>query len=352
MKTLLNKILVLILPAVLLWGCKKDSELTILGNTTPSTLSASSAAVVLTKPDIAKTAVTFSFTNPDFGFNAAINNTLQIATAGSGFASPQEFSFSAGVNSKSFTVLDFNSLLLKMNLPTGTASSIEVRIKSTVSSKVKEVYSNVLPMSVTPFAIIEYLYTAGDYQGWDPSKADTLTSATGNGVYTGIIQFNSVSNFKILKQKNWGQAAGEQFAAGVSAGSVVADPPPGFGTPFASPANNVNYPSDNWLVTVNLNTNTIAYELETWGITGSATPKGWPSGDQVNNDTVMKYSNKDKKWYLTVSLTVGDMQFRRNHSWTGQIGINGTNNNIPITSAGTYKISLEPVSKTYTIVKQ
>ena len=31
----------------------------------------------------------------------------------------------------------------------------------------------------------------GAYQGWDPTTADSLVSATGDGVYKGVILFNA-----------------------------------------------------------------------------------------------------------------------------------------------------------------
>lgn len=341
MKTIVNKFLVLTFLSVALLGCKKDETLTKVGSGTPAVLSASATSVVLTKPNIANTAVTLNLTKPDYGFSSAATNTLQLSTSAS-FATTKDFVLNAGTLTKSFTVLDFNALLLSMNLPTGVASTVNVRVKSTVSASIAPIYSNTVAMTVTPFALIEQLIMPGAYQGWNPATADSLTSATGNGIYIGTIQFDaSGSMFKLIKGKSW---AIPQYGVGAGGPGTLALG----GGDITGPTTSAPYTRENFQVTADLNSNTIAYELNSWGIIGSATAGGW--GD----DTVMKFNNTTKKWTITgVVLTSGEFKFRKNHNWGTNLGGSGGNltsggGNIAV-AAGTYTITLDPVANTYTI---
>jgi hypothetical protein len=348
MKSLLNKLLLLTISSVMLWSCTKDDTLVKVGTGTAAALNSSVSSVVLTKPNIANTAISFTFSPASFGYDAAITNTLQIARTGTSFASPREFTLDPGVTTKSFTVLDFNALLLSMNLTPGTASQIDVRLKSSISTSVNPVYSNVKSVSVTPFALIEYLYMPGAYQGWNPSTADSLTSETGNGIYKGTIQFDaSTSLFKLLKKKSWGApeyGRGSAESLGTPSALISIG-----GENLVGPTTTAPYTRDNFEVVADLNANTISYTLNSWGIIGSATAFDW------NDDTIMKYNNTTKKWSVTVTLRSGLFKFRKNHNWGTNLGgsggtLNDGGDNISIT-AGTYTITLDPVAKTYTITQ-
>src|SRR5690606_26153530 len=92
--------------------------------------------------------------------------------------------------SKKLTGVDINTLLLSMDLPTGEPASIIARLKTQITSSTLEpVYSAVVNLEATPFSLISYIYVPGDYQGWNPSSADSLTSPRSNGLYEGIIYF-------------------------------------------------------------------------------------------------------------------------------------------------------------------
>ena len=341
MKTIVNKFLILTFLSVALLGCKKDETLTKVGSGTPAVLSASATSVVLTKPNIANTAVTLSLTKPDYGFRSAATNTLQLSTSAS-FATTKDFVLNAGTLTKSFTVLDFNALLLSMNLPTGVASTVNVRVKSTVAASIAPIYSNTVAMTVTPFALIEQLIMPGAYQGWNPATADSLTSETGNGIYIGTIQFDaSGSMFKLIKGKSW---AIPQYGVGAGGPGTLALG----GGDITGPTTSAPYTRENFQVTADLNSNTIAYELNSWGIIGSATAGGW------SDDTVMKFNNTTKKWTITVNLVPGAFKFRKNHNWGTNFGYNGTpgtlgGTDIPVAAAGTYTITLDIPNNKYTI---
>jgi hypothetical protein len=347
MKTIINKILLLVTFSLLLMSCKKEVEMVTVGTAVPGVLTTSVSSVVLTKPNLNVEAIKASFGQPIFGFSVAAVNTLQIAKAGTNFAAPKEIIFDAGVTSKSLTNLELNDIALAMNLAPEEAASVEFRVKSVISASIAAVYTNIKSVSVTPFALKGTLYMPGAYQGWDPTSADSLVSATGDGVYKGIIQFTaSAQEFKLLKKKSWGAP---EYGSGSTAGTIAAGGSNLVG-PTAFTTDGVTYAKESFLVTADLNSNTIVYELQSWGLIGSATANEWSS------DQNMKYNNTTGKWSLTANLVVGEVKFRKNHNWGVNLGgsagvLSDGGANIAVATAGSYTFVLDPIAKTYTMTK-
>jgi len=345
--------------SVSLISCKKDEvkATATVSASSASQLSASSTSPVLAKSNLTGTAVTFTGTNPNYGYSAAVNNSLQLDVKGDNFAKPQEVALAAGTISKAYTVQDFNNLLLSMNLPTTSSSQIEVRIKSALSATAGIVYSNVVTLTVQPFALVSFVYVPGAYQGWNPATADSLQSATGNGVYTGIINFTAGNlEFKVTPAKKWDVAYGDAGSGTVS-----------------TSGGNLNAPAaGEYYITLDLNAKTISFApADYFSVIGNAAP-----GVAWSTDTDLKYNNGNLAWEGTMAFTVGEYKFRVNHDWSLSFGIpktgadgvtlnNNDNNNIPVTVAGTYKTSITPMydpanpgkvlksaTAKYTLVKQ
>lgn len=95
-----------------------------------------------------------------------------------------------------------------------------------------------------------------------------------------------------------------------------------------------------------------------WGIIGSATPTSWDS------DTNLDYDLATKTYSITMDMVVGEFKFRLDDGWGTNYGWNGSvygklmkgggtpdSSNIPITVAGSYKITADFNAKTYTVTK-
>jgi hypothetical protein len=90
-----------------------------------------------------------------------------------------------------------------------------------------------------------------------------------------------------------------------------------------------------------------------WGIIGSATPTGWDS------DTNMDYNLATKTYSVTMNMIVGAYKFRLDDGWGTNYGSSSATggalvaggSDIPITVAGTYKITADFNAKTYTVTK-
>jgi hypothetical protein len=343
MKMILNKFSTLgLLVLLILTSCEKDEVKVVATAGTAATLSASATTLMLTKANADKPAVTFSFLTPSFGFDAAVTNTLQIDVKGNNFAKAKEIAFDAGVLSKMYSVIDFNAFLLAMNLKTGENSQIEARLKSQITgSLLAPVYSSIIALTVNPYALTSFLYVPGAYQGWTPNTADSLLSSTSNGVYVGVINYTPGNlGFKILTKKAWGPP---EYGKGSAAGTIAI----GGGDLSAPNAGSLK-------VTADLNANTIAFEPLLWSIIGDA-----PQGSNWTNDIVMNYDNGKQIWSATVTMGVGGFKFRKNRDWvtnfgdkTGDLILDTENdNNIKITSAGSYRVVLNLLTNSYTIIK-
>ena len=323
---------------MMVWSCEKDEDQAILSLKSEPTLKSSETALTLTSATASNNAVTFTITPAEYSPEVEITNVLQFAVAGNNFATVKEAGLSLGVLTKTYTVIEFNALMLSLGLPTGVATNVDVRLKTTVG-KGSTVYSAVQRISVNPYALVSYMYAPGAYQGWDPPTAQALKSATSNGIYIGYINFTTAnSEFKITPMKNWDHSYGSNNNV-----DIIYD---GGGNLKA-----VNAGSQK--ITVNISTNKFTLAPYSWGVIGSATPNGWN-----DPDTDLVWNSTTEKWEVTVALTAGEIKFRLNNDWGTNFGDDGANGtldaggaNIAIGIAGTYKITFDEVNLVYTAVK-
>ncbi|WP_449435232.1 SusE domain-containing protein [Pedobacter steynii] len=128
---------------------------------TAGTLTSSVAALVMDKTMLNSDVIKLDLTSASFGYQAGITNTLQMALKGTDFKTPKEIALEANTFSKVFKGVDFNNLLLALNLPFTENSDVELRVKSSISSTVMPVYSNALTLSARPFPLTTWLYVPG-----------------------------------------------------------------------------------------------------------------------------------------------------------------------------------------------
>lgn len=337
MKSKIFKSLAICSMVISLWSCKKD-ETQIVSNITPAgTLTASATTLNLVQANAALPALTLSYPiATSTGYVVPVTTTLQFGLKGTNFNPVRE----VVVTDKTYVpkISDVNSMILALGGKVNEAAQIEVRLKS--GAAVNDItYSNVLTLSATPYLASAWVYVPGAYQGWKPETADSLISATSNGIYTGMIEFTAGNlEFKITPVKKWEGEYGESAPGKIATGA---------GGNLKSPDAMIRQ------VTVDLNagTYTVATPKE-WSIIGDATVGGW------GTDTDMKGVNdgKSNNYSIKTTLTVGALKFRFGHDWGtnlgGSIGALTTGgDNISITSAGTYTITLDVAAKKATLVK-
>jgi starch-binding outer membrane protein SusE/F len=115
-------------------------------------LSTSSPTVAPTLADTSRTVVTFSWTNPKYAQDSALYKyILEIDTTGKNFAN-EKTKIVTGITSLSFTGRELNSYLLQLGFKLGVAQSADIRLISSYGNNNERYMSNVVKVTVTPFA--------------------------------------------------------------------------------------------------------------------------------------------------------------------------------------------------------
>lgn len=112
--------------------------------------------------------------------------------------------------------------------------------------------TDVRTFTVNPADAAAMLWVPGEYQGWNPAEAPTLEDASGDGVFTGTVEFPESANydFKFTNQPNWD---GTNYGDGGAEGTLSDD----------GGAGNLSVPGPGtYNFTVDLENMTWAYELE------------------------------------------------------------------------------------------
>lgn len=334
MKTIFTKFLAFSsIMLLMLASCKKDEIKVVAGNGTPGKLTSSATSVVLTAAASGSTALTLTYTPTSYGFNAAVNYTLQIDKKGNNFASSKNIVLSS-TSSKTFSGLDLNIALLAMGLIPGAATPIEMRIKSELSANVSTTYSNVVGLTVTPYfdiPVYASLWVPGAYQGWSPATAERISSPKDDKNYEGYVNYTDPGSleFKYTSNPDWDHTNyGDAGGGGLN-----------------TTGGNLKVPSTGYyLLSADLNGNKWSATKTSWGIIGDATPGGWGSSTALTYDAVAKV------WTGTIHLTGSAFaKFRANDAWDINLGdnkpVNGAlkygGENIPIAETGNYKVVLD-----------
>ncbi|MDX1283988.1 MAG: SusE domain-containing protein [Draconibacterium sp.] len=292
---------------------------------------------------------TFSWSAADFGFQAAINYTVQIDFTGNSFASAVDLVTTSNTE-YSITVGDLNQKLLAMGAKTNVPSDFDVRVVASINDNVETVKSNVPVMNIHPYKVIiiyPSLYLPGNYQAasgyesdWSPDKAQQIYSLKQNDKYEGYVNMAGDDiQFKFTDGPNWDLNWGDSGADGTldTDGDNIAVPEAGY-----------------YRMKADITALTYSIMKTDWGLIGSATPDGWDS------DQDMTYDMVSKKWSVTLDLVEGEIKFRANDDWGlnyGDTGFDGSleegGDNIAISAAGNYTIvlNLEVAGYAYEIIK-
>jgi hypothetical protein len=200
----------------------------------------------------------------------------------------------------------------------------------------------VINLKVTTYLPFMYLWVPGDYQGWNPSTAPQLGATVPDLLnYEGYVNVPAGGSFefKMTNEPDW-----NHIAYG------------GDATTLSTSGGNLKWPDGAGYYYVKANPTALTWSATktTWAIIGDATPGGWGS------DTPMTYDPVNNVWVInSVALSANSLKFRANNAWDINLGGNLNKlsyggDNIPISSAGNYKIVLDlshPLKYTATLTK-
>lgn len=179
--------------------------------------------------------------------------------------------------------------------------------------------------TITALNFQQYLWMAGDANGWSQQAGDILSSPNFDGVYQGYMYLTQ-GGFKFCTSStDWnGTNYGEGFSTDGGAGNIVISEPNGY-----------------YEVNVDLGNEKLSLTaISTIGVIGDATAEGW------NASTPLTYNRSERCWEGTVTFTDGTFKFRANDGWDINWGGSLTDlqhgaDNIAVT-AGTYRVKFYP----------
>jgi hypothetical protein len=229
MHNIFKPLIVSFLIAGVLSSCKKEeSKIYFEGGTAP-VLSGSTAAVTLEPGEEANTAITFSWTNPDYQFTTGTSShdvgyVLEIDTAGAAFGSSRKQSVSVSKDlSFTYTVGQLNALLgntMLLQLNPRRTYNMEARVISTITGNNGKLTSNVITFTARPFPpppkvplpAAGNLWITGDAvaSGWSnplPPPYDVsqkFTKLPSNTDYELVVNMNATGSYKLIQtQGDW-----------------------------------------------------------------------------------------------------------------------------------------------------
>jgi hypothetical protein len=332
---------------LVLAACEPKSELTPILKIGPAPAISSpavGATIALDEANADNVMPDFTWSAADFGFQAAVSYSLEVAKAGTDFADPILVGKTNSTSITGMTEGEFNSIMIANGVVGDANNDMEMRVKAEINPNVDPVYSDVIAVTVNPYKVViiyPQLGVPGSYQGWNPGDSTTAVfSRKSDGVYEGFLYFDNPGvQYKFTQGPDWATNWGDDGADG------TLDPS---GADIASPGQGMVR------LTADLNDLTHAAEVTNWGLIGSATPGSWDS------DQDLTYDAATGNLIITLDLVAGEIKFRANDDWAidfGDTDANGSleygGDNIAIAEAGNYTIELilQVADYTYTVTK-
>jgi hypothetical protein len=231
------------------------------------------------------------------------------------------------------TQLNWNGPNYTAGIVAGTLSESGDNISSPAGYYKINVNAAVNPMTYTAVATAWGVIGDASPNGWNDETALTYKPAL--STWTGGMHLTAAA-CKFRANHSWDYNYGSDLANGtLSAG--------GGNIPVTLEAD--------YAFTLDLShPNAYTYSINRWGLIGDATPDGW------NSDQNLTWDATNKVFKVTLNLVVGAIKFRANDGWDFNLGGNisaltAGGDNIAITTAGNYTVTLDPWGLIATVTK-
>lgn len=322
---------------LLIFGACDDVEIIELNTDANTVVSLSVTSLILTE-DIADSQVlTVSWSDPDFGFDAAATYKVLIDVEGGAFTAPQIVP--AGTNLlKMFTGSELNGKLLSLGLTPFVETNISIKVQTTLSAA-QGMLSEAVSLTVTPYSSLLDLSTnwgvvgSATPGGWGRPNILDLPFYTSSeaGVFVAYVTLRN-GDIKFRLDNQWTTNYGDDGGNGS----------------LEQNGANITVIAGSYKIEVDTNNFTWNMEPYTWGLVGSATTNGWGGPDMK-----LQYNSYQNNWKGVVTLIDGLVKFRFNNDWGlnyGDTGVDGTldgnGDNIAV-SAGHYLVTMDLTTLTY-----
>ena len=345
MKDLMNKFLIL-LGFVAVFSACEEEDLVVINDDFTTTVALSDNNIVLEEANEDLTALTVTWEEPVFGYDAAAEyNILFALGANVETVNAGRPMVEGGMMKKDFTTGELNRIILNLEAEPDTEVSMDVKVDIVLSKQVSKssdpmnlvatAYSGVLDLT-TPWGVVG----SATPNGWGDGPDTPFYKTDESGVYVAYITMTE-GEWKIRKDNDWAV----NYGSNDNDGNLQLD---GGNIPVTAGMYKILFDED-----------ALTYSIEpyTWGLVGDATPGGW--GDP-GPDTSLEYDSCSDTWKTIIEMTDGEWKIRQNNSWDapnvnyGSDSNDGTlqagGGNIPV-AAGTYLVTVNFNNLTYEIVE-
>ena len=316
-----------------------DVERVYYNDAAETVLSLSDDNLTLSEDNGTNEILTLTWSDPDYGFDAAALYSVQMDVQGGDFSNPQIISVGSSLE-KTFTVEELNSKLLSLSMSPAEEGVAIIRIKATLS-EYQEIFSNTVNLNVTPYSSLLDLSTnlgvvgSATPGGWGNENIPDLqfytTSMT--DVYVAYVSLRD-GEIKFRNNNDWSENWGDDGIDGTL-------------DPYGA---NITVSAGSYKIEVNFSNMTYTMEAYSWGLVGSATPNQWNGPDLM-----LHYNSYQDDWRAVVTLGEGEVKFRFNNDWAlnygddgadGSMEANGANISV---SSGHYLVSMNLNTQSYTM---
>lgn len=362
-------------------ACEKMDDLPFYEAGNAPELTASTTTIAPVAADSNNVALTLQWTYPDHATDTPnIKYTIEIDSAGKNFSQ----AFTRVVTnslSTSFTAKELNTLLLNKGYKFNVPVDMDVRITSSYLNNNEKLNSNVVTIRMTPYKIPPkvtlpiagklFIVGAATQGGWNnpvptPEQEFTRIDET---TYGGIFQLNGNSFYLLLPENGlWAHkyAVPDNTVVGLNqGGDFIYDAGQDIPGPAASGLYKIiaDFQTGKFTVTPFTQQHGLPDSLY---IVGDATPGAWDNPVPVPSQKFTRINSTT--FELTVPLTSGKkyLLLPENGNWGMKFGDDGAAGNTKLSGtfrpegadflspdeSGTYKITVNFINNTYTLVKQ
>jgi hypothetical protein len=356
-----NKVAIFVLSLctyMMLSSCEEDIDKFIVTDSEPVVLSELSITDIELDPvNGSNPAVTFNWTDADYGQQTVVNYALEFSSDAE-FTNPSIVGSVNSINAITLSVAELNSAVGSVGLPPFEWNMVYARIISSLGNQSGlPVASNTISFSAYPYFNYPFkdFYLVGDatQPGWNNNNNNPPLFRSGsNPNEYNYVGYFGAGQFKVLEVKGlW------QPQWGTNNGTTI-DVNPGTGTdPGTFPLNNTAISAAGYYkFTINYSTNTFSFSP--YSTAGAPNFSSITIQGTASAATPMIQSSFDSHiWYVNgLSLNPGNLQFVTNTSavWAGTTSFSGTavlnGGSIPVVVGDEYDVWFNDLTGHYIMI--
>ena len=362
-------------------ACEKMDALPFYKSGNAPQLTASTTTIAPVAADSNKVALTLEWTYPEHATDTSnIKYTIEIDSAGKNFSRAYTKVVTDSLRT-TFTAKELNTILLNKGYKFNVPVDMEVRVTSSYLNNNERLSSNVITIKMTPYKIPPkvalpttgklFIVGSATQGGWDnpvPTPKQEF-SRIDETTFGGIFQLNGNSFYLLLPENgSWAHkyAVANNSVVGLSqGGDFIYDSGQDIPGPAAAGLYKIiaDFQTGKFTVTPFTQQHGLPDSLY---IVGDATPGNWNNPVPVPSQKFTRINATT--FELTIPLTSGKkyLLLPENGSWAKKFGDDGATGNTKLAGtfkpegadflspdvSGTYKITVNFLNNTYTLVRQ